>query len=69
MFPNEVVDGNLLCSKWLNKNEDIAYNRIINCTNVEDLKFIEKYMYTTICKWKNRIYKVYLEVEERGGGE
>jgi hypothetical protein len=26
------------CSKWLNINEDMTYKRVINCTNVRDLK-------------------------------
>jgi hypothetical protein len=29
---------NFLRSKWLNIDEYVAFKRIINCTNVEDLK-------------------------------
>jgi HKD family nuclease len=37
----------LLCSKWLNKNEDIAYRKIINCTNVTKIKTIGQYLFKT----------------------
>jgi hypothetical protein len=27
-----------LCSKWLNINKDLAYKRIINCTDIVELR-------------------------------
>jgi hypothetical protein len=40
-----------LNSKWLNINEDLAYRKIISCTNVNMLKSLGKYSYKTKCKW------------------
>jgi hypothetical protein len=34
-------EGTLVCSKWLNINEDIAYWKIISCTNVTMTKQLE----------------------------
>jgi hypothetical protein len=43
----------LVCSKWLIINEDIAYREIISCTNVIKIKNIGKYLFKTKCKWGN----------------
>jgi hypothetical protein len=40
IYGNEEVEGNVLCSKWLNMKEDQSYKIIINCSNVADLKII-----------------------------
>jgi hypothetical protein len=44
----------LLSSKLLIVNEEVAYKRIINCTNVK-LRNIGKYLYKIRCKWANKI--------------
>jgi hypothetical protein len=38
MFGNKEVEENVLCSKWINFNEDLACNIGINGTNAGDLK-------------------------------
>jgi hypothetical protein len=35
-----------LYNKWLSISKDLAYTKIINCTNVVELKNIGKYLYT-----------------------
>jgi hypothetical protein len=40
----------LVCNKWLNINEGIAYREIINCTNVTKKKTTGKYLFETKCK-------------------
>jgi HKD family nuclease len=42
-------------SKWPNINEDLAYRKIINCTNVNKIKSIGKYLLKTKCKWENKV--------------
>jgi hypothetical protein len=40
-------------SKWLNINEDLAYRKIISCTNVSKIKSVGKYLFKT--KWENKV--------------
>jgi hypothetical protein len=46
-----------LSRKWVTANEEVAYKRILNCTNVVELN-IEKYLYKIRCKWENKISNV-----------
>jgi hypothetical protein len=36
--------------------------RIINCTNVVELRNIGKYLYEIRCKWENKIHNIKLEM-------
>jgi hypothetical protein len=47
-----------LSSKCLNINEVVAYKRILNCTNVADIRNIEKYLYKIRCKWQNKVSNI-----------
>jgi HKD family nuclease len=49
------VEGTVLSSNWLNIDEDVAYKRIMNCTNVADLRNVGKNLYTISCKLENKI--------------
>jgi hypothetical protein len=40
MVTNEEMKENVLDTKWLNINEDVAYKRIINCTNFANQRYI-----------------------------
>jgi hypothetical protein len=42
-------------SNWLNMNEDLAYNKVIRCINVDRLKALWKYLFKTKCKWENKV--------------
>jgi hypothetical protein len=42
-------------SKWLNINEDLAYRKIINCTKVNKINSLGKYVFNTKCKWKDKV--------------
>jgi hypothetical protein len=44
-----------LSRKWLKLNEGLAYKKIINCTNIIELKNIGIYLYKIKCKWENKI--------------
>jgi hypothetical protein len=52
-----------LSRKWLTINEEIAYNKIINCTNTLEIRNIGMYLYKIICKWENRFKKLQLDGE------
>jgi hypothetical protein len=52
-------------SKWLNINEYEAYQKIINCTDVAELRR-GKYLYKIRCKWENRISNIQLDVGKGG---
>jgi hypothetical protein len=54
-----------LSRKWLRLNEWIAYTKIINCTNIIDLRNIESYLYKMKCKWENKIRNLSSEVGSR----
>jgi hypothetical protein len=43
-----------LSRKWLRLNEWIAYNKIINCTNIIELRNIGIYLYKIKCKWEKK---------------
>jgi hypothetical protein len=42
-------------SNWMNINEDLAYRKIISCTNVNKIKSLGKYLFETKCKWENKV--------------
>jgi hypothetical protein len=50
MWREECVNSN-----WLNINEDLAYRTIISCTNVNKIKYPQKYLFKTKCKWENKV--------------
>jgi hypothetical protein len=39
----------------LNINTDIAYRKIISCTNVTEIKTTGKYLFETKCKWETKV--------------
>jgi hypothetical protein len=45
----------LVCSKWLDINEDTAYRKIISCTNVIKIKSIGEYLFKIKRKWGNSL--------------
>jgi hypothetical protein len=47
-----------LSRKWLMLNEWIVYNKIINCTNIIELRNIGSYVYKIKCKWENKIWNL-----------
>jgi hypothetical protein len=42
-------------SNWPNINEDLAYKKIIGCTNVNRIKLLGNYLFNVKCKWENRV--------------
>jgi hypothetical protein len=68
MFGNEEVEGTILSRKWFMVNEGIAYKKVINCTNIIELRNIGNYLYKIKCKWKNKIRNLSSELG-RGGVE
>jgi hypothetical protein len=55
-----------LSRKWLMLNEWIAYKKIINCTNITELRNIGICLYKMTCKWENKIRNLSSEL---GRGE
>jgi hypothetical protein len=47
-------------SKWLNINEEIAYRKLISCTNITELKILRKME----CKWGKQQKKTLQRVDE-----
>jgi hypothetical protein len=45
----------VLSRKWLRRNEWIVYKKIINCTNIIELRNMGSYLYKIKCKWDNKI--------------
>jgi hypothetical protein len=45
----------LLSRKWQIINEELAYKKIINCTNTAELRNLGRYLYKIKCKLENRI--------------
>jgi hypothetical protein len=48
----------LLSRKWRIVNEEVAYKRIINCTNAIELRNTGKYLYKIRYKWDNKINNI-----------
>jgi hypothetical protein len=44
-------------------NEELAYKKIINCTNTVELRNLGRYLYKIKCKWENRIKEFQLDGE------
>jgi hypothetical protein len=42
-------------SNRLNVNEDLAYRKIISCTNVNKIKSLGTHLLKTTCKWENKV--------------
>jgi hypothetical protein len=53
----------LLGMKWLTINEEIAYKKIISCTNTLEIRNTGSYLYKFKRKWENRIKKLQLDIE------
>jgi hypothetical protein len=54
-----------LSRKWLRLNEWIVYKKIINCTNIIELRNIGNYLYKIKCKWENKIRNLSSELGSR----
>jgi hypothetical protein len=65
MFGNEEVKGTIFSRKWLRLNEWIVYKKIINCTNVIELRNVGSYLYKIKCKWENKIRNLSSESRSR----
>jgi hypothetical protein len=44
-------------------NEQLAYKKIINCTNTVEVRNLGGYLYKIKCKWENRIKELQLDGE------
>jgi hypothetical protein len=44
-------------------NKELAYKKIINCTNTVELRNLGTYLYKIKCKWENRITEFQLAGE------
>jgi hypothetical protein len=53
----------LLDRKWQIINEELAYKKIINCTNTVELRNLGRYLYKIKCKGENRIKELQLRGE------
>jgi hypothetical protein len=54
-----------LSRKRLRLNEWVAYKKIINCTNITELRNIGSYLYKIKCKWENKIRNLSSELGSR----
>jgi hypothetical protein len=54
-----------LSRKWLRVKEWIVYKKIINCTNIIELRTIGSYLYKMKCKWENKIRNLSSELGTR----
>jgi hypothetical protein len=42
-------------SSWPDINEDLAYEKIIDCKSVKKIKLLGKYLFKVKCKWENKV--------------
>jgi hypothetical protein len=54
-----------LSIKWLRLNEWIVYKKIINCTDIIELRNIGSCLYKIKCKWENKIRNLSSELGSR----
>jgi hypothetical protein len=45
----------MLCKRWLDINEEIAYRKMLSCTNKIMVKNIETFLLGVQCKWGRRV--------------
>jgi hypothetical protein len=60
---NDKAEGHLLSRKLQKINEEIAYKKIINCTNTVEITNLGSYLYKIKCKRENRIKELLLDGE------
>lgn len=56
------MDKKLLNSKQLNINQETAYNKLISCTKVREVRNLDKFLYEIKYKWGNNL-KLVLKVQ------
>jgi len=47
-----VVDGG-----WLSMNENVAHTKVLNCTNVTEIKNTQRHLFKMRCKRENTVSK------------
>jgi hypothetical protein len=56
-------------NEWVKINEEVAYKKTIECSNVNKLRGLGKYLYRVRCLWEKEIGRPTLgEIKEDGGG-
>jgi hypothetical protein len=53
----------LLSRKWQIINDELAYKKIIICTNNVELRNLGTHLYKIKCKWENRIKELQFDGE------
>jgi len=46
-----------LGSEWFSMNENVAHTKVLNCTNVTEIKNTERYLFKIRCKRENTVSK------------
>jgi hypothetical protein len=54
-----------LSREWLRLNEWIVFKKIMNCTNIIELRNIGSFLYKIKCKWENKIRNLSSELGSR----
>jgi hypothetical protein len=65
MFETRRWGEQFLSRKWLRLNEWIVFKKIINCTNIIELRNIGSSLYKIKRKWENKIRNLSSELGSR----
>jgi hypothetical protein len=47
----------MLCKRWLDINEGIAYRKLLSCTNKMTVKNKGTFLFRVQCKWERKVKK------------
>jgi hypothetical protein len=47
----------MLCKRWLDINEEVAYRKMLICTNKMMVKNMGKFLFRVQCKWERKVKK------------
>jgi hypothetical protein len=45
----------MLCRRWLDINEEVAYRKMLSCTNKMTVKNMGKFLFRVQCKWEMKV--------------
>jgi hypothetical protein len=47
----------MLCKRWLDVNKEVAYRKMLSCTNKLMAKNVGTFLFRVQCKWERRVKK------------
>jgi hypothetical protein len=46
-----------MCKRWLDINQEVAYRKMLSCTNKMMVNNMGKFLFRVPCKWERKVKK------------